>query len=243
MRASAVGLKGAGPMLALLAALYAGDVASSPPTASVTGCGQRDAGTLAFDLPALPLGEALRIYAETTGQPAVFPSELTDGRTSAAVLGCHRAEVALRLLLQGTGLTARQRESRLGRTFVLEHERSEGAESGSADTATRTLFADEAYAGLAQSRIWRQLCADARTRPGSYTALLRFRLATDGSLGDIRVLGGSGDAARDAALRTRLARVRVGRAPPAELAGRELTMAVLPRDPGGPQCAATGGDT
>jgi len=199
------------------------------------------AQSLMFDIPALPLGEALDRYAEVTGLPAVFPSELTDGRTSSPLQGRLRPEIALRTLLQGTGLVATQRESRLGRTFVLEHARAVAAQVASGSPPAGSLFAGRAYAGLAQARIWQQLCADPRTRPGSYTALLRFRLGSDGRLHGARLLGSSGDEGRDAALLRRLDRVRIERTAGGAMADEELTMVVFPSDPGGPQCRETQG--
>lgn len=192
-----------------------------------------------FDIPAQPLHAALNQYADISGQPALFPSDIVGERSSTAVRGRYSAEQALRLLLQGSGLMADKRSSGLGHTFILQ-------EIGTVPTAPRSdmaaLFHEPGYAGLVQRRVWQALCADARVRPGDYSALLRFHLAADGRIGGARLIGSSGDARRDAALLQALQRVRIDRAPPAALARWPLTMVVAPTAAdAGPQCEQEAG--
>lgn len=188
-----------------------------------------------FDIPAQPLSVALNRYADTSGQPALFPSHMVGGRTSTAVRGRYSPEAALHILLRGTGLTADKRNSGLGQTFVLKEI---GGPSNTAGNALQTLFDAEGFAGLIQARIWQALCADALTRPGSYVSLLRFHLDIDGRIRDARLMGTSGDATRDEALLAALQRVHIGRAPPAAIAQQPFTMLIAPNDSRtGPQCA------
>lgn len=200
---------------------------------------------LAFNIPAQPLYAALNQYADITGQPVLFPSDLVHARTSTAVHGLHSAVAALRILLEGTGLVADKRSSGLGQTFILKE--AGAASAAPASTLPRNgmaeLFSEDGYAGLVQMRIWQALCADARTRPGNYTSLLRFYLETDGRIGGARLLGSSGDARRDAALLHAVRGVRIGRLPPAAIARQPLTMLVAPSAPGvGPQCGQQQGE-
>ncbi|WP_273670377.1 TonB C-terminal domain-containing protein [Janthinobacterium fluminis] len=218
----------------------AGDALAASPALPLAGLARvnpvSDAGTppLAFNIPAQPLNAALNQYADTTGQPALFPSDLVHARTSTAVHGLHSAEGALRILLQGTGLIADKRSSGLGQTFILKEA---GAASALAHNGMAELFREDGYAGLVQMRIWQALCSDARTRPGNYTSLLQFYLETDGRIGAVRLLGSSGDARRDASLLHTLRGVRIGRLPPAALARQPLTMMVAPNAPDvGPRC-------
>lgn len=200
-----------------------------------------DAATpaIAFNIPAQPLNAALNQYADTTGQPALFPSDLVHARTSTPVHGLHSAEGALRILLQGTGLMADKRSSGLGQTFILKEAGAAAAAPASAVArhGLAELFREDGYAGLVQMRIWQALCSDARTRPGNYTSLLQFYLEPDGRIGAVRLLGSSGDARRDAALLHTLRAVHIGRLPPAAIARQRLTMLVAPNAPDvGPQC-------
>jgi hypothetical protein len=188
-----------------------------------------------FDIPAQPLSVALNRYADTSGQPALFPSHIVDGRTSTAVQGRYSPEAALHILLRGTGLTADKRNSGLGQTFILKEV---GTPSSASRNAMEALFDEEGFAGLVQARVWQALCADTLTRPGSYVSLLRFHLDTDGRIREARLIGTSGDAGRDAALLDALRRVHIERSPPAAIAQQPLTMLVAPNDPRtGPQCA------
>lgn len=192
-----------------------------------------------FDLPAMPLDEALNRYAAITGQPALFPSDLLVGRRSGAVSGRFSAEAALQKLLEGTGLSAVRRGAGGAATFVLKEV---GPPASNMANTPAPLFMGDAYAGTAQAGIWNSLCGDPLTRPGNYTALLRFRIGADGRVKDARLLDGTGDAARDAALVRRLDGVRVPGTVPARLHREVLTMVVLPNDPGGPQCSVGQGE-
>ncbi|MFA6071970.1 MAG: hypothetical protein WC810_25625 [Janthinobacterium sp.] len=212
-----------------------------PPAGVARGNPVIDAATpaVAFNIPSQPLNAALNQYADTTGQPALFSSDLVHARTSTAVHGLHSAEGALRILLQGTGLMADKRSSGLGQTFILKEAGAASAvpASASARHGLAELFREDGYAGLVQMRIWQALCSDARTRPGNYTSLLQFYLETDGRIGAVRLLGSSGDARRDAALLHTLRTVHIGRMPPAAIARQRLTMMVAPNAPDiGPQC-------
>lgn len=227
------------------------DARGAPPDLPPTGAARVNPVTdaaislLAFSIPAQPLNAALNQYADITGQPALFSSDIAHARTSTAVYGHHSAEAALRILLEGTGLVADRRSSGLGQTFILKE-----AGAGSAAPASPSprngmadLFSEDGYAGVVQMRIWQALCSDARTRPGNYTSLLRFYLETDGRIGGARLLGSSGDPRRDAALLHAVRGVRIGRLPPAAIARQPLTMMVAPSAPGvGPQCGQQQGE-
>ncbi len=183
-----------------------------------------------FDIPAQPLAAALQRYASVTSRPALFDSATVSGRTSAALHGRHTPEAALQLLLEGTGLAAH------------------GARGGPADAFVLTAIdasvpqrdgqgVDIGYGARLQARIWEALCADARTVPGAYRALLRFEVDATGALQRPRLLTSTGDVRRDAALSEVLQRVHVGHAPPPAMA-QPLTMVLLPRQPGHPQAEA-----
>ncbi|WP_407352069.1 hypothetical protein [Luteimonas sp. R10] len=220
------------------APVAAAQVAAAPPD-PVRAAPVRDTDALLdFDIPAQPLDAALGRYAQITGRPALAPSDLLGGRVSSAVQGRYSAEMGLQILLQGTGLTAARRSSRLGQTFVLQ--KAEATTAVPRD-GLAALFGEEGYAGLVQARVWQSLCADARTRPGDYSSLLQFELGMDGRLVNPRLLGSSGNARRDAALLDTLRRVRIGRAPPAGIGQQALTLAVLPDDRvAGRQCRESG---
>ncbi|WP_273670321.1 TonB family protein [Janthinobacterium fluminis] len=194
-----------------------------------------------FAIAAQPLAAALNEYAAIANRPALFASGIVAGRAASAVRGRYSAEAALRALLEGSGLFAERLDTQAGQTFLLK-ERT--APPAAARAGMAALFDADGYAGLVQARITQALCADARTAPGRYSAVLRFRLDAAGRVYGARLLGSSGDAGRDRALLDGLRGAHVGMAPPAPLAQQSLTMMVLPADAdAAPPCAPRrGGD-
>lgn len=243
MRASAFGLIGIG------AALGMGCVLAMPPAwsagmSSAAGAvvpvtdpdGAPEDKSLEFDIPAQPLADALRQYASLTHRPALFRSDLVDGRYSSAVHGRYSFEVALYQLLGGTGLVAEKSDAGPLTGFVLKAIKP-------SEVAPRVGLGDLAgYPGQIQARVWSDLCADARTAPGGYRALLRFEVDDAGQVRHPRLLGSTGDARRDEAMLAVLRRVSVGAPPPPSLP-QPVTVLIVPRVEGGDPGPACGDGT
>lgn len=184
-----------------------------------------------FDIPALPLGDALKRYAAVTRQPALFRSELLVDLTSSAVRGPFSPDVALRLLLEGTGLVAEKVRTESGVALALKP-------AGAPVAAPRAagLGSLVGYPSLVQAQVWEALCDNTRTRPGTYRSLLRFEVDATGQVRRPRLLGPTGDASRDAAMLEVLQGVHLAQAPPPDLP-QPLTLLVLPTDSrGGTRC-------
>lgn len=175
-----------------------------------------------FDIPALPLADALDRYAVITGRPVVFPSKLSIGKKASALTGRLGAAAALRMLLQGTSLVVEEVKEGDLDTFVLKP----GAEVGRSTASEAAEL--EHYDALVQARVWETFCGNRRTAPGNYRALLRFRIDENGSVVQPRLLSSTGDTRRDALLMEALGKVSVGRPPPAG-AAEPLTMLILPQ--------------
>lgn len=201
---------------------WAADNAMQPPVPEAA------AALLDFDIPALPLDDALGRYAAQSRRSTLFRSATVQGRISSAVQGRHSPGSALRLLLEGTGLAAESMRDGPADAFVLK---PVDARALAARTAADGVDTD--YGAWVQARVWQALCADARTAPGSYRTLLRFEVDATGALQKPRLLTSTGNARRDAAVREALQRVRVDRAPPPAMA-QPLTLVLLPRDPTDP---------
>lgn len=186
------------------------------------------AARLDFDIPAQPLAGALEQYAARTNRPTLFQGEMVAGRASTAVRGSYLPEPALHRLLQGTGLIVESVSGGPSDALVLKE----------AGMSVPAAGVDSGYGARVQASVWQMLCADARTAPGDYRALLRFAVNDAGQVGDARLLQTTGSAARDAAVLAALRRVRLETAPPPQMA-QPLTMIVLPRAPGSssPRCA------
>lgn len=182
---------------------------------------------ISFDIPARPLAEALRLYALVTRQPALFRSELVEGRISSAVRGQYSPEAALHRLLDGTGLIAETVEGGTARAFVLKVAPAHPAPAGNGPGGLA------GYPGLVQTGVWEALCGNPRTAPGKYRLLLRFHIDVAGSLQGIRLLGSSGDTQQDNAILAGLQGMRLGAPPPADMP-QPVTMVILPGDTAGP---------
>lgn len=182
---------------------------------------------LDFDIPALPLDDALGRYAAQSRRSTLFRSATVQGRISSAVRGRHSPESALRLLLDGTGLVAERPEEGPAEAFVLK-EATASAPPPVLGNAPAADEDDDGYDARLQARVWAALCANPRTAPGSYRSLLRFEVDAAGSILRPRLLGSSGDGARDAALLQTLRGVRMDQPPPTAMP-QPLTLIVLPR--------------
>ncbi|HEX7011804.1 MAG TPA: TonB-dependent receptor [Steroidobacteraceae bacterium] len=99
--------------LAAMAALGALALISQPVLgAEAPSDSGAEAAAREFDIAAGSLAEALRQYAEQSGDQVVFYSDIGRGRESAPVRGRYTREEALRKLLENTGLVAQRLNSK-----------------------------------------------------------------------------------------------------------------------------------
>jgi len=73
------------------------------------------------------------------------------------------------------------------------------------------------YAGLLKTEIVSQLGNDKQARKGEYSVLVRVWVRNDGSVERVRVMEGSGNRERDAAIEQAVSRIRLAQAPPADM--------------------------
>lgn len=178
---------------------------------------------LDFDIPAQPLAAALQRYAVTADQTVLFSDALVSGRASAAIRGRLPARAALEALLAGTGLAADDSDPQLNGAFVLRR-----IPASPVEDIPKSPALDRRYDGLVQARVFEALCADPRTVPGDYRALLRLQLDREGQLFP-HLVRSTGNVVRDAALLGALGGLRMEHAPPADLR-QPLVLVILPRD-------------
>lgn len=240
MRSYAAGLSRHGAALWVLCGLagsaWATDGSAPPAPEGLSSVDSLPDGAdhaLDFDIPAQPLGDALKRYGALTRQPALFRSEILAGLTSSAVRGLYAPEAALRLLLDGTGLVAEKVQTGSGVTLALK------AASVQATAPRAASLGNLAgYPSLVQARVWEALCDNVRTRPGTYRSLLRLQVDAAGQVQRARLLGSTGDAFRDAAILGTLQSVRLERSPPPDMP-QPLTLLILPTDSsGGTRCGS-----
>ncbi|RRJ26267.1 energy transducer TonB [Pandoraea apista] len=206
--------------------------AQTAPTQAPAGAGDR---RYTFDIPAQPLDMALELFSTVSGRSALFSSALVAGRTASPVSGRYTALEALRRLVDGTGLAVETASSHDVTTFVLVPATGQALESeGRERDATARLAG---YDALVQTEIWQAICTNARTAKSRYRALLRFRVAPDGRVVDVRVLSETGETPMGATLVDTLSRVRVSQPPSPDLP-QPFAMLILPESNGGPVCRA-----
>ena len=190
-----------------------------------------------FDIPALPLNTALDRFASASGWPILFHSRQVAGRMSSPVSGVLPPAVALRRLLGGTGLVAEREDAGPVDAYVLRE-----SSPSAIEPAGEAHGVDFGYGGGVQSAVWRALCAQARTAPGDYRALIRVWVGADGQVRDADLIGSTGEARRDASVLQVVKRVRVAEKPPLGLA-QPLVFLILPQAHSGTRCDAAAGAT
>lgn len=164
---------------------------------------------MAFDLPALPLKDALARFDAQTSLSVFYPSELAAGRTSHPVQGVLGAQTALHRLLEGTGLTA---QATAADAFVLVPAAPDAAPVADAP-ATGAAATRRAYDGLMQTRIQQALCARPALALGDYRLALSVRVGESGRVRRAQLLDTTGDERRDAAIVEAVQQVDLGAAP------------------------------
>lgn len=170
-----------------------------------------------FDIPAQPLETALAAYVAMTGVETIYDSELMGGRRSTAVKGVLAPDIALRVLLEGTGLS----EISAGNAFAVVD-----APRGQHYGGVRLSEFGPYYTSL-QDGLARTFCRHAETVPGDFRAIIRFSIGSSGDLRNVRLLNSTGDLRRDSIITDELRGVTVD-PPPAHMP-QPVTMMVAPR--------------
>ncbi|AVF39681.1 hypothetical protein AL486_08135 [Pandoraea apista] len=160
-----------------------------------------------FDLPEMPLKDALARFDALTRMSVFYPSSLVEGRRSHAVSGLYSPREALDELLEGTGVTA---EATAQSAFVLAPLGTADTQRDVARSAART--ANDYHARL-QAKVLQALCAAPSLSPGEYRLAMTVQVDASARVSRVRLLDTTGDARRDAALLRRLQGLDIGMAP------------------------------
>lgn len=179
----------------------------------------RTSTSVDFDLVAQPLASALDAYSAATGLQVVYDATLAEGRHAKAVRGPIKPDMALQLLLEGTGLVAVYAGTNAFTLAPMPAQRS---------MASIQLF--KPYLAHVQSSLEEAFCRSALTTPGGYRITFRFWIGPAGDVLRPQLLGSTDDAARDRAIAAMLRAVVIGRPPPPDMP-QPVTIAVSPRAP------------
>jgi hypothetical protein len=187
---------------------------------------------MAFHIPAQPLAAALQAYGQQTGVQVLYESNSAVGRTSAAVEGNFAPDAALSLLLTGTDLRVRYTRPD---AITLAPPNTDGVAPapssspfGGADLSLGTLRVhgsrdgDEAarlseYSERVQMDIQNALRKNAKTRDGSYRAVLDLWIDPARTVERTELFRSTGDHERDVAIAATLRGVTISRPTPANV--------------------------
>ncbi len=167
-------------------------------------------GPMTFDLPVQPLVSALESYSVASGWQVIYDADLATGRRSARVKGTFAPDIALRMLLAGTGLTA-QYMAADGVMLVPDPTATAVRQQMPGDAIS--LF--RGYYGQIQMGLKRAFCADRQIRSGSYRIALGFWIGSSGAVTRAMALGSTGKADIDEAFNRAVHTLSVGDPPPA----------------------------
>jgi TonB family protein len=189
------------------------------PTANSTvAAGDRNAETLSlltFDLPAQPLVSALETYAAVSGWQVVYDGALARGRQSTAVKGRFAPDVALRILLAGTGLVPRYMAAD-GIVLMPDPSPLSARQNLTVNTAPLPVVTE--YYGRIQRGLRQTFCADSRARSGGYRIAVGLWIGPSGAVARSALLDSTGDPNFDATLDRAVRSISIGAPPPAGFA-------------------------
>ncbi|MDC7787010.1 TonB family protein [Rhodoplanes sp. TEM] len=208
-----------------VAAIVALSLGLTPAVAS--DAGSRIGPELSFDIPAQDLDRALDAFGAATGVQILYETALVANRRSGAVAGVLDRDAALRRLLAGSGLVPRVIATG---TIAIAPSREAVTDPG----LLRAKQAAHVYYGHAQSGLVAALCRDAATRQPGYRVVLQYWLDPAGRIVRLRVIGSSGDDARDRAVARVVTAARFD--PPPAGMPQPVTVAVEPGRGGAAGC-------
>ena len=211
-------------------------VLASTLTATVAATGnakQSVSGVIAFNIPSQPLGTALEIYARISRREVLYDGRLAAGRSSGLVDGLYKPEVALQILLAGTGLWADFKDADFFLVGLAPTEktasRSDSRQSGE----------NKRYYGRLQASLKAAFCGNS-VLPDSNRVAAQLWVGQQGQVLQVKKLGSSGNGELDQQVETVLRGLRLICPPPAGFA-QPITIVIMPSAPGANEdCNASG---
>jgi TonB C terminal len=212
--------RGLGLIVIVNSALAASDQATTEQHDAKVG----SPSVVTFDLPAQPLATALETYGATSGFQVVYEGSLARGRRSAEVKGTFTPEIALRMLLNGTGLSPRYMADD---GFVLVPDPAVKSAQQNLTVNTAPLSVVTQYYGRIQAVLRQTFCADRRARSGGYRVAVGLWIGSGGAVTRSALLDTTGDPDLDKTLDRAIGEMNVGEPPPAGFA-QPVVMVITP---------------
>ena len=180
-----------------------------------------------FNIPPQPLSTALEAYARISRREVLYDGALAVGRRSSLVDGFYAPEVALQILLAGSGLWADFKDADF---FVVRLTSSEKP----SQAATGRQSADHMrYYGRLQASLRTAFCGDSVLPEGNRVAA-RIWIGQWGQVLQVKQLGSTGRDELDQHVEAVLRGLKVNGPPPADFA-QPITIVIMPSD-AAPDC-------
>jgi TonB family protein len=174
----------------------------------------------AFDIPVQALSIALDAYSIAAHREVLYDGRLAAGRKSSAVKGNLTPQVALQMLLEGTGLVPHYMAAD---AFVLVEDNPPLVPVNAAPPEVVSR-----YYGRIQASLRQAFCANGATQPGNYRVAVGFRIEPAGAVSSAELLGSTGDLNLDAMIRNTVRGLVVGAPPPRGFA-QPVVLVVTPQ--------------
>jgi hypothetical protein len=175
-------------------------------------------GGITFTIPSQPLGAALEIYARISNREVLYDGALAVGRRSSEVDGVYTPQVALQILLAGTGLWADFKDTNF---FVVGLASAEKPIDG----AGRQSSEQQRYYARLQASLRTAFCEN-RVPDGKRVAA-RLWVGQWGQVLQVKTLTSSDGGKLDRSIETILYGLKLGDPPPVGFA-QPITIVVLP---------------
>jgi TonB family protein len=183
----------------------------------------RGSAIASFLIPAESLGQALESYARISGREVLYDSALAEGRRSSFVDGEYAPQVALQILLAGTGLWASFKDTDFFVVGLAPAVRSAG------DAAIDRSLEQKHYYGILQAGLRTAFCG-AQVLPDSGRIAAKLWIGQAGDVLQVKPLDSTGSEQFDRQVETVLRQVKLGAPPPSDFA-QPVTIVVLPSGP------------
>lgn len=191
-----------------------------------------DTDSVAFDIAAQMLPEALEAFSAASGKQVLYVSEIAMGKRARPVKGIYRPAEALAHLVAGTGLDVRRTAAddfvliEPGRDMAaFAKARAEASAAGPVLSLPALQVRREGvgpsalrvYGGVVQMDVRKALERHEKTKSGNYRVGARLWIGPSGAVGRAEIFEETGNTERDAAIRDVLAELTISQPPPAGL--------------------------
>jgi len=209
----------------LFLAAWLGVLVSTTATAGARSNQPAPTQSIAFDIPAQPLDQALETYGSRTGWEVLYNSNLAVGRWSGEVRDRFTPEAALQAMLRGTGLALRHTD--VTSVVLVPAPPAVKPQAAAGAVADGPPARWNYYARIQQSlRV--ALCRNGEAAPGHYRIAAQFWIGPTGDVVGYQRLGSTGETLTDRWIDRALRGLRIGASPPAGFA-EPVTILVVPQ--------------